>query len=75
MVVGGLGHIAVQILKALTLARILAVDVPAEKLRLARDVGADETIELMEVLELVDVAYARLREESLNGRAVVCPHG
>ena len=45
--VGGLGHMAVQILKALTPARILAVD----------------------------EAYARLREESLNGLAVVCPHG
>ena len=45
--VGGLGHMAVQILKALTPARILAVD----------------------------EAYARLREESLNGRAVVCQHG
>ena len=47
VVVGGLGHIAVQILNALTPARILAVD----------------------------EAYARLREESLNGLAVVCPHG
>ena len=45
--IGGLGHMAVQILKALAPARILAVD----------------------------EAYARLREESLNGRAVVCPHG
>jgi alcohol dehydrogenase, propanol-preferring len=26
-------------------------------------------------LERVDEAYARLREGSLNGRAVVCPHG
>ena len=41
VVVGGLGHIAVQILKALTPARILAVD---RKRR--GDVGADETIEL-----------------------------
>lgn len=40
---GGLGHVAVQILKALTPARVLAVD----------------------------EAYARLREGSLNGRAVV----
>ena len=45
--VGGLGHMAVQILKALTPARILAVD----------------------------EACARLREGSLNGRAVVCPNG
>ena len=42
--VGGLGHMAVQILRALTPARIVAVDVSEEKLRLAREVGADETV-------------------------------
>jgi propanol-preferring alcohol dehydrogenase len=167
--VGGLGHMAVQILRALTPARVIAVDVSADKLRLAREVGADEAvepgegaaetireltgglgaelvldnvgaddtlalaaqivrfqshltvvglaggtfefgfgtlpfecqltlpywgtaIELMEVLELaragkirahverfpldrVDEAYERLREGSLDGRAVICPHG
>lgn len=43
--VGGLGHMAVQILRALTPARVIAVDVSADKLRLAREVGADEAVE------------------------------
>jgi propanol-preferring alcohol dehydrogenase len=167
--VGGLGHMAVQILRALTPARVIAVDVSADKLQLAREVGAEETvepgegaveaireltgglgaelvldnvgaddtlalaaqivrfqshltvvglaggtfefgfgalpfecqltlpywgtaIELMEVLELaregkirahverfplerVGEAYERLRDGSLDGRAVICPHG
>lgn len=43
--VGGLGHMAVQILRAVSAARVIAVDTSAEKLRLAREVGADETVE------------------------------
>jgi alcohol dehydrogenase, propanol-preferring len=43
--IGGLGHMAVQILAALSPARIVAVDVSAEKLRLAGEIGADETVE------------------------------
>ena len=43
--VGGLGHMAVQILRALSPAQVIAVDTSADKLRLARDVGADEAIE------------------------------
>lgn len=43
--VGGLGHMAVQILRAITPARVIAVDTSPEKLRLAREVGADETVE------------------------------
>jgi len=167
--VGGLGHMAIQILRALTPATVIAVDVSADKLRLAREVGADEAlepdegadevirelsgglgaelvldnvgtndtlalaarvvrfeshltmvglaggtfpfgfgalpfecqltlpywgtaIELMEVLDLaregkigahverfpldrIAEAYQRLREGSLEGRAVICPHG
>ncbi len=167
--VGGLGHMAVQILRALSPARVIAVDSSAGKLRLAREVGAEETvepgegaaeaireltgglgaelvvdnvgadetialaaavgrfeshltivglaggkfefafgalpfeaqltipywgtaIELIEVLDLAragkirahverfpldraDEAYRRLREGSLDGRAVICPHG
>lgn len=167
--VGGLGHMAVQILRALSPAQIIAVDTSPEKLSLARDVGADEAVqpggeaaekirdltgglgaelvldnvgaddtmalaaqvarfqshvtvvglaggsfqfgfgalpfeaqltipywgtavELMEVLDLardgkirahverfplerVGEAYDRLREGSLDGRAVICPHG
>jgi propanol-preferring alcohol dehydrogenase len=43
--VGGLGHMAVQILRALAPARVIAVDTSADKLRLAREVGAEEAIE------------------------------
>ncbi|MBO0856107.1 MAG: alcohol dehydrogenase catalytic domain-containing protein, partial [Nocardia sp.] len=39
--IGGLGHVAVQILKATTACRIIAVDVAAEKLELATACGAD----------------------------------
>jgi alcohol dehydrogenase, propanol-preferring len=42
--VGGLGHMAVQLLRAVTPARVVAVDVDEHKLELAREVGADETI-------------------------------
>jgi alcohol dehydrogenase, propanol-preferring len=41
---GGLGHMAVQILRAVTAARIVAVDLDEAKLELAREVGADETV-------------------------------
>jgi alcohol dehydrogenase, propanol-preferring len=167
--VGGLGHMAVQILRALSPAQVIAVDTSAEKLKLAREVGAEETVmagegaaeaiqdamrgsgaelvidmvgsddslalsaqivrfeshltvvglaggtfqfgfgalpfecqltipywgsavELMEVLDLaragkikahterfpldrVEVAYKKMREGELAGRAVICPHG
>ncbi|HXV05247.1 MAG TPA: NAD(P)-dependent alcohol dehydrogenase [Solirubrobacterales bacterium] len=43
--VGGLGHMAVQILRALSPARVIAVDTSLEKLRLAREVGAEEAVE------------------------------
>lgn len=39
--IGGLGHVAVQILKAVTAARVVAVDVAQEKLDLAAACGAD----------------------------------
>ena len=42
--VGGLGHMGVQILRALSPARIVAVDIYDEHLQLAREVGADETV-------------------------------
>lgn len=43
--VGGLGHMAVQMLRVLSPARIIAVDTSAQKLALAREVGADHAIE------------------------------
>lgn len=39
--VGGLGHVAVQILKAISPVRIVAVDVGADQLELATECGAD----------------------------------
>lgn len=42
--VGGLGHLAVQILKTTTAARVIAVDKRAAALALARDCGADLTV-------------------------------
>jgi propanol-preferring alcohol dehydrogenase len=44
--VGGLGHLAVQILKATTAARVIAVDTRPEALALARECGADLAIEV-----------------------------
>lgn len=41
---GGLGHTAIQILRALTPARVVALDVSQDKLQLARKVGAHETV-------------------------------
>ena len=43
--VGGLGHLAVQVLRATTDARIIALDVSREKLALARELGADAALE------------------------------
>jgi propanol-preferring alcohol dehydrogenase len=42
--VGGLGHMAVQILRALTSVQIIAVDIAENKLRLATEAGADATM-------------------------------
>ncbi|RKT84326.1 alcohol dehydrogenase, propanol-preferring [Saccharopolyspora antimicrobica] len=39
---GGLGHLAVQILRATTGARVIALDVADERLELAREVGAHD---------------------------------
>lgn len=41
---GGLGHVAVQILRALSPARVIALDTMADKLELARSVGAHEVL-------------------------------
>jgi propanol-preferring alcohol dehydrogenase len=42
--VGGLGHMAIQILRALSPARIVALDASPDKLDLAREVGADHAV-------------------------------
>jgi alcohol dehydrogenase, propanol-preferring len=41
---GGLGHVGIQILRALTGATVIALDVNEEKLALAREVGAHHAI-------------------------------
>ncbi|WP_027501676.1 NAD(P)-dependent alcohol dehydrogenase [Rhodococcus sp. UNC363MFTsu5.1] len=43
--VGGLGHVAVQILRALSATRIIAVDLGQDQLDLAKRCGADVTLE------------------------------
>ncbi|NLT05541.1 MAG: NAD(P)-dependent alcohol dehydrogenase [Solirubrobacterales bacterium] len=43
--VGGLGHMAVQMLAALSPARIVAVDAAPDKLAVAGEIGADATFE------------------------------
>ncbi|MEU5032129.1 NAD(P)-dependent alcohol dehydrogenase [Streptomyces milbemycinicus] len=53
---GGLGHVAVQLLRAMTAARVIALDVSEDKLALARTVGAHEAV-LSDAL-----AAARVRE-------------
>ena len=42
--IGGLGHLAVELLRELSPARIIAVDIDEAKLRLASDLGAHETV-------------------------------
>ena len=43
--VGGLGHMAVQLVRAISPADVIAVDVDRGKLELAREVGATATVE------------------------------
>ena len=42
--VGGLGHLAVQMLRALSSSRIIAIDIDDEKLAHARECGADDVL-------------------------------
>ncbi|MEV7527183.1 NAD(P)-dependent alcohol dehydrogenase [Agrococcus sediminis] len=42
---GGLGHVAIQLLRTLTSAKVIALDVGEEKLAFAREMGAHETLE------------------------------
>jgi propanol-preferring alcohol dehydrogenase len=54
--VGGLGHMAVQILRALSPAQVIAADIDEGKLALARELGADQ------VIRSGDEAPAQIRE-------------
>lgn len=42
--VGGLGHAAIQIVRALSSAQIIALDISPERLELAREMGADHAL-------------------------------
>jgi propanol-preferring alcohol dehydrogenase len=44
LAVGGLGHMGVQIIKQMSAAQIIAVDIDHEKLDLAKEVGADHGV-------------------------------
>lgn len=59
--VGGLGHMAVQILKAITPVKVVAVDSAEDKLALARELGADEAV-------LPDRAHEAVTDSSIAGR-------
>ncbi|UFS60188.1 NAD(P)-dependent alcohol dehydrogenase [Subtercola endophyticus] len=60
---GGLGHVGIQILKALSGATIIALDVSDEKLELATHVGADHVI-------ISDAAAAEKIRDLTNGLGV-----
>ena len=76
--VGGLGHMAVQILRALSPTRVIATDIDPGKLELARAVGAEHTVAsgehaAEEIRELTARARrnpgARLRRQQRHARA------
>ena len=63
--IGGLGHIALQVLRALGADRIIAVDRSDVALKLARELGADEVVKsssrsVQEVLDLTHGSGARV---------------
>lgn len=60
---GGLGHIGIQVFKALSSARLIVVDRSPEALALAKEIGADETVladgtQVEQVAELTNGAGA-----------------
>ena len=64
---GGLGHMAVQIVEALTPARIVAVDRRAEALELATSVGASDTV----IMDDDAVEHVRAVTEDLGADVVL----
>lgn len=52
--VGGLGHMAIQLLRALAPSRIIAADIDDTKLEQAKTLGADETINTSNTEEAVN---------------------
>jgi NAD+-dependent secondary alcohol dehydrogenase Adh1 len=57
--VGGLGHVGIQVLKAISATEVIAIDVAEEALELAKECGADHTVlandkQVATVLELTE---------------------
>lgn len=71
---GGLGHVAVQILRAMTSATVIALDVNDEKLQLAKDVGAHHGFRSdTEAIDKIKALTGGKGEGSLRGHAVIVP--
>lgn len=74
---GGLGLMAVQLAKAVTGARIIAMDLDPEKLRLAKENGADDTVSPREgdpvkrVMEMTDKLGADVVIDFVNASKTV----
>jgi NAD+-dependent secondary alcohol dehydrogenase Adh1 len=68
MGVGGLGHVGVQLLRALTPARIVAVDASSEALAMAGRLGADVTLRAGDTLvdEVLELTHGRGAEAVLD---------
>jgi alcohol dehydrogenase, propanol-preferring len=87
MGIGGLGHLALQILRATSAVRVIAIDVSDQKLALAKELGADATVragesalrEAMELLhgEQADVVldFVGVQSTIELGRKLVRPGG
>jgi propanol-preferring alcohol dehydrogenase len=87
MGIGGLGHLALQILRSTTSVRVIAIDIADDKLALAKELGADATVragdkalaETMELLhgEQADVVldFVGLQPTIDLGRKLVRPGG
>lgn len=85
--IGGLGHMAVQIAKAIGASTIVAFDVASEKLDLARDLGADIAIRSDEnaVAAFFDATHGRRADVAVDfagvqgsidlARKIVRPNG
>jgi NAD+-dependent secondary alcohol dehydrogenase Adh1 len=64
---GGLGHVGIQCLKALTAAEVIAVDASAAALELAQELGADHTV----LADGGQVAAVRRLTEGSGAEAVI----
>jgi propanol-preferring alcohol dehydrogenase len=85
--IGGLGHLALQILRSTTAVRVIAIDIADDKLALAKELGADATVrsgenalkETMELLhgEQADLVldFVGLQQTIDLGRKLVRPGG